>query len=154
MAINNHGKTRWVTLENALRKMLQQWSPLKDYFGDVNTPRLLRDFFSNDVCKCVSYFLLHVLEIFSISIKRLEVVFSLYIVLNTKNEFKSEKAILPQLCAEMDSFKNKIRQRMNEQYFGQNPGALLNQLPVQNSTQLISDFMVFYFLRCKIFPIF
>ena len=37
MATNNHGKTRWVTLENALRKMLQQRDPLKDYFkGEVN----------------------------------------------------------------------------------------------------------------------
>ena len=87
------------------------------------------------------------MHIFSISIKRLEVVFCLYLVLNPKNEFKSEKTILPQLCAEMDSFKNKIRQRMNEKYFGQNAGALLNQIPAQNSAVLISDFMVFYFLR-------
>ena len=54
--------------------------------------------------------------------------------------------MLSQLISEMDSFKRKISERLDQQFFGQMTSNLLNQLPQEISSGLISDFSVSIFI--------
>ena len=54
--------------------------------------------------------------------------------------------MLSQLIGEMDSFKRKISDRLDQQFFGQMTSNLLNQLPQEISSGLILDFSVSVFI--------
>lgn len=53
--------------------------------------------------------------------------------------------MLSQLISEMDSFKRKISERLDQQFFEMTSN-LLNQLPQEISSGLISDFSVSIFI--------
>ncbi|KAI1695523.1 hypothetical protein DdX_19540 [Ditylenchus destructor] len=70
--LNNHGQTRWTTLQPVLEKMLRLWDPLQEYFSK-DGPLFLKKFFVSESSKAITMFLAHVLDIFNKAINRLQI---------------------------------------------------------------------------------
>lgn len=74
--MNNHGPTRWTTLEKIIDKILNMWDAFGSEFAD-GSPALLHEFFVlNDTSFAICNFLSHVLSIFNKYIDELQVFYN------------------------------------------------------------------------------
>lgn len=73
--MNNHGPTRWTTLEKIIDKILNMWDAFGLEFAD-GSPAILHEFFVlSDTSFALCNFLSHVLSIFNKYIDELQVYF-------------------------------------------------------------------------------
>uniref|UniRef100_A0A914C8Y5 Uncharacterized protein n=1 Tax=Acrobeloides nanus TaxID=290746 RepID=A0A914C8Y5_9BILA len=122
-----HGPTRWTTLQPVVDKISRLWDVFAEYFSQDGL-RILRDFFISETARASVSFLSHILVIFN----------------ETINFLQREKAILPELLDQMQKFREKIRERSRQKFYGVVTGTLLHRLPVEEAQVLEEQFQDFY----------
>lgn len=69
----SHSKTRWLSLLPAIERILKLFSPLKAYFlSSESCPKILKDFFQNELSEAYLWFLHSQMSVFYSSIMKLE----------------------------------------------------------------------------------
>lgn len=71
--ILSYSKTRWLSLFRALERILKLYEPLRLYFsGEINVPRLIKDFFENPSNEIYMWFLHSQMGLFQNAILKIE----------------------------------------------------------------------------------
>ena len=97
-----HTPTRWTTLDSVHERMIDLWDPLKAHFLSLkHPPRILIDFFKSGESLVVVTFLHSALLLFKKPILLLQ----------------ETTALFPELTEIVESFKCKILQRQNSNFF-------------------------------------
>ena len=124
-----HTPTRWTTLDAVLERMIDLWEPLKAHFLSLkHPPRILMDFFKSDESLVIVAFLHSALLLFKKPILPLQ----------------ETTALFPQLMEIVESFKCKILQRQNSNFFGATTADLLRCIDDERAEVLKSSFQDFY----------
>ena len=98
-----HTPTRWTTLDSVLERMIDLWEPLKTHFLSLkHPPQILIDFFKSGESLVVVTFFHSALLLFKKPI-----------LLSQETT-----ALFPELMEIVESFKCKILQRQNSNFFG------------------------------------
>ena len=124
-----HTQTRWTTLDAVLERMIDLWEPLKAHFLSLKRPpRILIDFFKSDESLVIVAFLQSALLLFKKPILLLQ----------------ETTALFPQLTEIVESFKCKMLQRQNSNFFGATTADLLRCIDDERAEVLKSSFQDFY----------
>ena len=124
-----HTPTRWTTLDSVLERMINLWDPLKAHFLPLkHPPRILIDFFKSGESLVVVTFLHRALLLFKKPILLLQ----------------ETTALFPELTEIVKSFKCKILQRQNSNFFGATTAELLRCVDDERAKILKSSFQEFY----------
>ncbi|CAF3372842.1 unnamed protein product [Rotaria sp. Silwood2] len=130
MVILKHIKLRWLTLYTSINRLLEVFTPVKDYFLALETencPKELQDFFSNEEGHCVLNFLENILRIIQKS--------------NLKLQRHYLAAVsLHQIISEL---KFNLQQRINSSFFGASCKLKLSRLPTSTADKLKASFIRF-----------
>ncbi len=122
-----HIKIRWLTLYTSLERLLQVFTPIKDYFLSIDCPVELREFFSSEEAHCVLCFLEHILHIIQKS--------------NLKLQRRCSTAVsLHQIITEL---KFNLQQRLNSLFFGTSCRLKLSRLQPSVADKLKNSFARF-----------
>ena len=128
-SLPTHTPTRWTTLDAVLERMIDLWEPLKAHFLSLKRPpRILMDFFKSDESLVIVAFLHSALLLFKKPILLLQ----------------ETTALFPQLTEIVESFKCKILQRQNSNFFGATTADLLRCIDDERAEVLKSSFQDFY----------
>ena len=124
-----HTPTRCTTLNSVLERMIDLWEPLKAHFQSLkHPPRILMDFFKSGESLVVVTFLHSVLLLFKKPILLLQ----------------ETTALFPELAEIVESFKCKILQQQNSNFFGTTTAELLRCVDDERAKILKSSFQEFY----------
>ena len=124
-----HTPTRWTTLDAVLERMIDLWEPLKAHFLSLKCPpRILMDCFKSDESLVIVAFLHSALLLFKKPILLLQ----------------ETTALFPQLTEIFESFKSKILQRQNSNFFGATTADILRCINDERAGVLKSSFQDFY----------
>ena len=124
-----HTPTRWTTLDSVLERMIDLSEPLKAHFLALkHSSRILMDFFKSGESLVVVTFLHSALLLFKKSILLLQ----------------ETTALFPELTEIVESFKCKILQRQNSNFFGATTAELLRCVDDERAKILKSSFQEFY----------
>ncbi|CAF4439097.1 unnamed protein product, partial [Rotaria sp. Silwood2] len=127
--ILKHIKLRWLSLYLSIERLVEVFNPVKKYFLELheNCPKEIKQFFERDEATCILSFLQHVL--FEIHQKNLEL-----------QRYYSTAVDLYRIIT---SIKNKLKERINAQFFGAACRYKLARLPVDVQNMLKSSFIEF-----------
>lgn len=127
--LKNHLSIRFLSLEPALKRILELYEPLKEYFDAcLNCPRLIRQFFNDKTAKFWLLFVLNQLENFCNCIKKLE-----------KSEISSFET-----ATELKLMKSKIMNRKSFLYIPREAKDEFEKLPLNVSSLIKSQIFEFY----------
>ena len=124
-----HTPTRWTTLDSVLERMIDLWDPLRAHFLSLKHPtRILIDFFKSGESLVVVTFLHSALLLFKKPILVLQ----------------ETTALFPELTEIVESFKCKILQRQNSNFFRATTSELLRCVDDECAKILNSSFQEFH----------
>ena len=127
--LSTHTPTRWTTLDAVLERMIDLWEPLKAHFLSFkHQPRILMDFFKSDESPVIVAFLHSALLLFEKPILLLQETTALFL----------------QITEIVESFKCKMLQRQNSNFFGATTADLLKCIDDERTEVLKSGFQDFY----------
>jgi hypothetical protein len=128
--ILKHIKLRWLTLYTSINRLLEVFTPVKDYFLSLeknNCPKELQQFFSNDEGRCVLSFLEHILRI----------------IQRTNVKLQRHYLAAVNLHDIISGLKFNLRQRINSSFFGTSCKLVLSRLPTSAADELKTSFIRF-----------
>ena len=124
-----HTPTRWTTLDSVLERMIDFWDPLKAHFLPLkHPPQILIDFFKSGESLVVVTFSHRALLLFKKPLLLLQ----------------ETTVLFPELTEIVKSFKCKILQRQNSNFFGATTAELLRCVYDERAEILKSSFQEFY----------
>jgi hypothetical protein len=136
-----HVSTRWLSLTPVVKRLLQNWPALKSYFQSIDDcPKFFSKlFYSEDTDSeikllVVFNFFVNVGELLDVTTKILQ---------------KSDLSIMDSYKS-MTMIRNKINQRIQDQYFGNSAKQFLKKLPQCKQKKIVDECCDFYsnLLQC------
>ena len=136
--ILRHVTTRWLSLNPAIHRLMQTWTALKSYFISLGEecPKQLRVLLKlnedsneedGDIVEVYLLFCHNILSLFEEVVKKLE----------------SNATTCVELYSIMDSFKQKLTQRRDDQFYGYLTKLKLQRLLEQDANMARADFTAF-----------
>ena len=125
-----HIKLRWLSLYSSIDRLLLVYEPVKDYFTDESNKKIpgeLKEIFESEETLCVLMFLHHIL----------------FEIQKTNLELQRECVTAVDLHRIISTLRYKLKQRMDNSFFGIHCRQLLNRLSPEVANTLKSSFVRF-----------